>query len=142
MAVVTTIYNNAKDLLLKGDLDLVNDTFKMALVTSSYTPDFDAHDMFNDITNEITGDGYTAGGKTITNPTVTKDAVNDKSIWDFDDVVWSAATITARAGIVYKVGAGADSSPLVAYINFGTDVSSTAGDYTITIDTDGFLTIG
>lgn len=48
-----------------------SDTIKVALLTSSYTPNYDTHDFFDDITNEVTGTGYTAGGATLGSKTVT-----------------------------------------------------------------------
>ena len=47
-------------------LGFTSDTFKVMLTTSSYTEDKDAHDFRNDVTNEVTGTGYTAGGNTAT----------------------------------------------------------------------------
>jgi hypothetical protein len=48
-----------------GVWDWDTDTIKCALTTSTYTVDIDTHDFFNDVTNEITGTGYTAGGATL-----------------------------------------------------------------------------
>ena len=56
------IYNAYKKGLGDGAIDWLNDTIKVMLVTSAYTPDQDAHDFKDDITNEISGTGYTAGG--------------------------------------------------------------------------------
>jgi hypothetical protein len=42
------------------------ETHKELLVTDTEVPNFDTHDFRDDITNEITGTNYTAGGVTVT----------------------------------------------------------------------------
>jgi hypothetical protein len=69
------IYNSFKTDLLKGNIDFESDTIKVALVTDSYTPDQDSHDFFDDVTNEVSGTGYTAGGETLTSKSVTQDNI-------------------------------------------------------------------
>jgi hypothetical protein len=120
-------------------IDFDTDTLKVALVTSSYTPNQDTHDFFDDVTNEVTGTGYTAGGATLANPAVTLDTTNDLVKFDADDTVWSTATITARAGVLYKSTGTASTSGLIAYIDFGSDVTSTAADFTIAWHSNGIL---
>ena len=44
------IYNSFKANIMNGSIDLDTDTIKVALVTSSYTPDQDAHEDFADVT--------------------------------------------------------------------------------------------
>lgn len=137
------IYNNFKELLLKGaNIDFESDTIKVALVTSSYTPDFDAHDFFDDITNEVTGTGYTAGGATLASKTVTQDDTDNEGVFDAADVTWSTSTITARGAVIYKSTGTASTSPLIAYIDFGSDQVSTAGNFVITWNAEGILNIG
>jgi hypothetical protein len=58
--------------------DWDTDTIKVALTTSTYVPDIDVHDFFNDVTNEVTGTGYTAGGATLATPTLTYDTASDQ----------------------------------------------------------------
>jgi hypothetical protein len=102
MAITATAYNNGKKNLLNGTIDLDTDTIKVALTTSSYTPNIDTHEFFDDITNQVEGTGYTAGGATLANAAVTADTTNDRGVFDADDVVWSTSTITARYAIIYK----------------------------------------
>lgn len=68
-----TIYSRNKDDLRLNDL--TGATVKMALVTSSYTPDvtITGHSVWGDVSaNEIgAGNGYTAGGATLASLTVT-----------------------------------------------------------------------
>src|SRR3712207_1302567 len=69
--MANVIYNSFKRNIMSGGIDLDTDTIKVALVTSSYTPDQDAHDNFDDVTNEVSGTGYTARGVTLGSVTVT-----------------------------------------------------------------------
>lgn len=126
-------------LLNGGAIDLDTNTIKVALCTSTYTPDQDAHDFFNDITNEVSGTGYTAGGAAIGSKTVTQDNTNNRSVWDGADVSWSSSTITARYGVIYKDTGTASTSPLIALIDFGQDISSSASTFTVTFNVDGIL---
>jgi hypothetical protein len=127
---LSTIYDT-----LVGDIDFDTNTFKAMLVTSSYTPNFTAHDKRDDVTNEVTGTGYTAGGATST-VTVTKDTANNKITVQFGAVSWSSSTITARGCVYYKSRGGASSADeLVAYNDFGSDVSSTGGTFAVAATT-------
>lgn len=116
-------------------------TIKVALVTSTYTPDFDAHDFFDDVTNEITGTGYTAGGVTLANQDMTVVGASNVVKFDADDASWAGASFTARAAIVYKSTGTASSSPLIAYIDFGSNFTPQGGTFTITFSASGILTL-
>lgn len=139
--MANVIYNNLKELLLEKSIDFVNDTIKVMLVTSAYTPDQDAHDMKDDVTNEVTGTGYTAGGATLANKTATQDDTDNEGVFDADDVVWASSTITARGAVIYKDTGTASTSPLIAYIDFGADIVSTAEDFRITWNAEGILNL-
>lgn len=134
-------YNSYKDLLIEGGIDYLTDTIKVALVTSAYAVNIDAHTYFSDITNEVTGTGYTAGGATLATKTSTQDNVNDRGVMDAADVTWSASTITARGAIVYKSTGVATTSPVMFYIDFGADKSSSSSDFTIQWNTSGIAYI-
>ena len=127
---------------MNGSIDLDTDTIKVALVTSSYTPDQDNHDYFDDITNEVTGTGYTAGGATLTNKSVTQDNTDNEGVFDADDVTWSNSTITARGAVLYKDTGTASTSPLICYFDFGEDKSSANGNFTIQWNSEGIINLG
>ncbi len=127
---------------MNGGIDLDTDTIKVMLVTSSYTPDADTHDYKDDITNEVTGTGYTAGGATLSGKTVTQDNTNNLGVFDANDVTWSSSTITARGAVLYKDTGTASTSPLICYFDFGSDKSSVSGDFTIQWNSGGILTLG
>lgn len=110
----------------KDDLrfqDLVGATLKAALVTSAYTPDATnaGHALWSEVSaNEIAaGNGYTAGGLTLTGVTVT---ANSTDGWK---ITWADPTWTASGGnipawrylVVYVSGAlWGKTNPLVGYV--------------------------
>lgn len=121
-------YGNGLKGLMNGSIDLDTDTIKVALVTASYTSDNDAHDFFDDITNEVSGSGYTAGGATLANPVITVDTANNRTYLDADDTTWAASTITnARYAVIYKSTGTAGTSRLIAFVDLGAN-KSTTGD--------------
>ena len=139
--MATQFYNSFKQ---KGydsstKIDLAGDTIKCALVTSTYTPNIDTHDFFDDITNEVTGTGYTAGGATLATKTWTLNTSLDKMVFDADDASWPASTITARYAVLYKSTGTASTSPLIMIFDFGTDQSSSASEFKIVWNTGGIF---
>jgi len=122
-------------------VDWDSDTIKCALATSSYSPDIDTHDFFNDVTNEISGTGYTAGGVTLTTPTVTYDTASNEIRLDADDAQWSSASFTCRYAIVYKSTGTGSTSPLICYVDFGADETVASGLFVITWDATGVAKI-
>ncbi len=130
--MASLIYNSAIYDASTGAIDFDTDTFKMMLVTSSYTA-AKTHMKRNAVTNEVSGTGYTAGGNAAA-ATVTKDDANSRVDITFAITSWTTSTITARAGVIYKSRGGASSADeLVGYVDFGSDVSSTAGTFSVTI---------
>jgi len=133
-------YNKGFFELLSGNLNFGTDSFKVMLVTSTYTP-ATTHNFRSDVTNEVAGTGYTAGGKTTGTITVTEDDGGNKAYIDCPDIVWGASTITARAAILYKDTGVAATDILVAYYDFGSDQSSRSGDFTLSINANGLLDV-
>ena len=128
--------------ILESPRDLEAVTLKLALATSSYTPNRDTDDFRNDFTaNELANDnGYTTGGVTLTTVATSYDSASDEVRLDFDDPSWTfTGAKTWRYGIVYIDTAGADSTdPLVGLLTWDADQTvSTA--YTLTINSAGLL---
>jgi hypothetical protein len=133
--MASLIYNSAIDDMARGAIDFDTNSFKAMLVTSTYAPNKDTDDKRDDVTNEATGTGYTAGGVACVF-TVTKDTANDKVTLSFAAVSWATSTITARALVIYKSLGGASSADaLVAYNDFGSNVSSTGGTFSVAAST-------
>lgn len=118
--------------LVSGTIDLDTDTFKMMLTTSAYTPNIDTHDFRDDVTNEVTGTGYTAGGATLSGVGVTYDAASNQVRVTWTDPTWPSSTITARTAVIYKSRGGAASADeLLAYVTESADVTSTGATFTV-----------
>ena len=133
--MASTAYDSFLDDLSKGSIDMDTDTFKVMLVTSSYTEDKAAHTKRSDITSEVSGTGYTAGGATLV-PTVTKDTTNHRTTLTFPQVTWPSSTITARKAVVYKSRGGASSVDELVFVNdFGADVTTSNGTFTLNAST-------
>ena len=141
MAVTAKMYGNALLKALNKEVNYITDTIKVMLCTSAYTPDQDAHIYKSSITNEVTGTGYTAGGATLTNKTMTYDGATNTIKLDADDVVWASSTITARYAVIYDDTGTDSTSTLLGYIDFSEDKISSAGDFKITWDTAGIFAV-
>lgn len=133
--MASLIYNSCIDDMARNNIDFDTDVFRAMLVTSSYVPDKDIHTKRSNVTNEVTGTGYTTGG-TISTVTVTKNTTLDKVVIEFSAVSWPASTITARGCVYYKSRGGvASADELIAYNDFGVDTSSTGGAFSISSST-------
>ena len=137
------LYGNFLAKALNKEVDWDTDTIKVALLTSSYTPNQDTHDYYDDVVaNEVSGTGYTTGGNTLASKTITYDGSNNVIILDAADTTWSSSTITARYAVVYDdSGASNAAKALIGYVDFGSDQSSTNGNFTITWDSTGIVRI-
>lgn len=122
-------------------IDILSDTIKVMLCTSTYSPNQDTHEFKSDVTNEISGTGYTAGGSSLANKTLTYTGATNKTTFDADDTTWSSATLTARYAVIYKDTGTGSTSPLIAYIDFVSDQTSTNGNFTIQWNASGIFEI-
>lgn len=141
--MASKLYGNFLAQALNKEVDWDSDTIKVALLTNSYTPDQDAHNYYDDVVaNEVTGTGYTAGGITLANKTNTYNAGTNTIVLDADDVTWSSSTITARYAVIYDATPATNATkPLIGYVDFGSDQSSSNGNFTITWDATGIVRI-
>ena len=122
-------------------IDYLTDDIRVLLCTTTFTPDQDTMEFYSDITNEVAdGSGYTTKGELLATKTLGYTALTKVTKFDADNVVWSASTITAYYAVVYKDTGSAATSPLLGYIDFGQNYSSSSGDFTINWDSDGIFT--
>jgi hypothetical protein len=127
---------------LNKEVDFDSDTVKVMLVGSSYTPNQDTHVYKSDVTGEVTGTGYTAGGATLASKTITYDAANNVIVLDAADTTWANSTITARYAVIYDDAGASDAAKvLLGYVDFGADQSSTNGNFALTWDATGIFRI-
>lgn len=108
-------------------------TFKLALYDNNAS--FTASTTDYTATDEVSGTGYSAGGGTLTNVTPTTSGTT--AFTDFDDLTFSSSTITARGALIYNTtaGGGSGTTESVVVLDFGSDKSSSAGDFTIIFPT-------
>lgn len=134
--MASLIFNSALRDEAIGSIDFDTDTFKVMLVTSAYTPNKDTHTKRSDVTNEVSGTGYTAGGAASAVSVAAVDTTNDRVVITFGAVSWPGATITARGAVYYKSRGGASSADeLIAYDDFGADIVATAGTFSLAAST-------
>lgn len=141
MAASITLYNHtalriqdATNILLSAG------TFKVSLHTSASNAATLTNAVYADLTNELaTGFGYTSGGGTLANVTLTTVTTND-SMFDADDFVWSAVggSIPAwRYAVIRRSDTvNALVGPLIGYILGDTapaDIPATAATKTLTL---------
>ena len=126
-----------KQQLLTGSHNFTNssgDTFKLALYDNNAT--FTAATTAYTSSNEVGDSGsYAAGGGTLTNVTPTTSGTT--ALTDFADKTYTSATITARGALIYntQTAGGSGTTNTVVVLDFGSDKSSTSGDFQIVFPT-------
>lgn len=129
------VFNRSLELWARGQIDFDTDTFKVMLTTNGYAENKDTHDFRDDVTNEVVGTGYTSGGNVVT-VGVALDTANDRLDITLGGTTWPSSTITARKAVYYKArGGAAAADELVAVNDFGADVVSSAGTFTLAAST-------
>ena len=131
MAISTAMCTSFKSQLMSGLHDFDNpggNTFKIALYTSSAT--LGASTTAYSATDEVTGTGYTAGGNTLVSVSPTTSGTT--AYVDFADTTWSNSTITANGALIYNANS---SNAAVVTLAFGSDKSSSNGDFVIVFPT-------
>lgn len=113
---------------------------KVLMVTDTHTPNFDTHDFRNDITNEVSGTGYSAGGAAITSTEVTLSS--GTLTFDGADVSWASSTIANAMAAVLYTNVGADTTDqLILLSDFVNAASSSGGTFTIQWSASGLFTL-
>lgn len=108
------------------------DVFYMALYTNTAT--LDATTTAYTATGETSGTGYVAGGQALAN--VNPTSTGTTAFTDFADEVWTSATFTARGAMIYNTTpAHTYTNPSVLILDFGSDKTVSAGDFTVVFPT-------
>jgi hypothetical protein len=136
MAISQAMCTSFKVNLLQGAQNFNTGTtkvYKIALYTSSATLGAGTTSYSGSTSGEVAnGGGYTTGGNTLTVSQIPTDGGSGTTAFiDFADTTWSAATITARGALIYN----STDDTAVAVLDFGSDKTSTAGDFTIIFPT-------
>lgn len=100
-------------------IDYLSDTIKAALTTSAYTPNLDTHEFFSDVTNEITGTGYSAGGVALSSKTIAYTAANSWGVSRANSTAYAVGDIVRPAtgnGRLYRcIVAGTSGGSIPTY---------------------------
>ncbi|KKN15253.1 hypothetical protein LCGC14_0987980 [marine sediment metagenome] len=149
--MATFVYNKGTTEIANGGIDLLTDTLKMMLVTSSYVADRDDDFIEEGVDDanehEIVVSGYTggfggAGRKTLGTKTVTEDDANDRVEFDIANITWTALGVgaTIAGAIIVKEITNDLASILIAYLDIA-DTPTNGGDVTLDINADGVIQI-
>ena len=118
--------------LLEGVHNFKNsggNTFNLALYTNSAS--FNAATTTYTSSNEVSGTGYSAKGGSLTRVDPTTSSTT--AFTDFADLTFGSSSITARGALIFNDTASGD--PSVVVLDFGSDKSSSSGDFTIQFPT-------
>lgn len=143
MAVTAWWYAEAFIQMLDKQIDFVTDDIAATLHTSTYTPNQDTHNFFNDLTNQLsTANGYTNEDGTGTGKLLAGKGVTSSTnvvTLDADNVVWTftGAGNTARILVLSDVTSNVTTTdPLILWVDFGQNETASGGG-TFTIDWSG-----
>lgn len=125
--MATNWYGKAVQSVLSKQTNLVSDNIKVALFSNSYVPNFDTDNLFTEISGQVTGTGYTAGGIVLANKTLTQDTAANVWKFDADDITFSGVTLSFRYAVIYS----ATNNQLIACVDFGSTQSTANQDLTI-----------
>ena len=132
--MANVLYASAKKLFLDGDIDLLNDTIKVALIDTNDVSYSAAHDFYDDISAGVVGTPVALASKTTT-----------AGAFDSADPTWSAVTgDVSEAIVIYKDTGVAGTSPLIAWYDTGVTglpVTPNGGDITVTVSASGWFSL-
>jgi hypothetical protein len=144
MAVTAFAYPMLFSTTWNKEADLDTDTIKCALSNTAYTyaathKYFDAAPFNTAWTELTTANGYTAGGVTLTSPTITN---GQTTSWTAGNAVWtSTGTLSATSAVVYD-STPASNKPLISYVLFGGTVTAASGaTLTIAWNASGIISV-
>lgn len=142
MAVTSKWYGQAQMLALQKKIDVVADDIRVALLTSAYTPDQDAHVYFADVVgSEVVGPGYVAGGVALAAKAIGYTPASNLIVYGASNPSWTLATFTARYAVYYDRSPSTDATrPLLSFVDFGADTPVAGGTFTLDV-TAGIVTV-
>jgi len=143
-ATTAKMYGQAVKSAFEGKINIVSDTIKVMLVTSSYTLNQDTDIYVSSVrASELIASGYTAGGFTLASKTSTYDGTSNTYTFDATDLanILTNFTGTFRYLVIYDDTPATDvEKPLIACQDFGSDQTATSGNVSITWATSGIFT--
>jgi len=140
MAVTAWWFAKAGLSIANKEIDWNDGKMTVMLLSNANAPDQDADDYISDLDgDEVSGTGYTADGQALASYT----QATSENVCTFDaaNTTWSNSTITAQFAVVYYNTGTNTNSPVMCWVDFGTDESSSGGDFTINWNASGIATI-
>lgn len=127
MPIQQGLTTSFKHQMILAEQNLSTDVLWIALYTAF--SDIGPNTTVYTTDNEVVGSGYTAGGQQLQNVTI--GVSSDGVIFiDFDNVVWPAASFTARGALIYNV---TQANASVAVLDFGADKTCVNQTFTMTM---------
>jgi hypothetical protein len=138
MSASASLYGGFYLSLANKQINLNSDAFAVGLLGNTYTPS-DSHRYWSDVSaQEITGTGYTAGGKALSG--VTASYASNTLTFTASTLQWTSSTITAYYAVVYDTTPGtASTNPLIGYVNFGGAQNDSGGTFQIAWNASGIF---
>lgn len=144
--MASKIFNEAKERLLAGDLDLNADDIRVSLHMTNTTIDTenDGISINSDFAtpDEFDGSGYSAGGQALDNEAVSKDDTNDRALFDADDELFTslgAGTRNIAGALVYEFNTNWGASSPIAWYEFS--ATPDGSNFTIQWNSVGLLSL-
>ncbi len=115
--------------LLKGAHNFTTNTIYIALYEAGSGAPYAVSDTVyaSGTANQVSGTGYTTGGKVLQNGTVANQT--NVATVTFDTISWTSATFGAAYGVLYN---NSSSDKLIVVLDFGGTKSCSNGTFTIT----------
>ena len=132
MAIAQAMCTSFKEDLFQKEQDLDSDTIKIALYTS-YAYLGAATTAYTTSGEVASGNGYTTGGETLTNPVIGTSGTT--AYVDFDNPEWTSASFTTAGALIYNDTTAGDNA--IAVLNFGGDFTVTSGTFRIVFPSPG-----
>lgn len=120
----------------------VSKTYRMSLHDSSLIPNEDTHKNFSDLTDEVSGTGYVAGGDDIGDPVLTQDDELNEVKVDWEDYTFTNLTVPEiRYAAIYEDTGTPGTSTIIAILDFGQNEASVAADFIVKMNAHGVLNV-
>jgi hypothetical protein len=133
----TKMYNSA----FSGLIDAENDEIKAMLLSEDYSPNMETHQFKSDLSHEVAGTGYDAGGIVLENVTITNPS-NGVFKLDCDDPEFDAINVTFHYVVIYNNTPATDAErPLLCCVNMGENLEFNGENFKSIISANGIFTI-
>jgi hypothetical protein len=146
MATTLNLYDAWRDIVADPTrAAAISGTLKCMIVTGTYSPNQNTHDFKDDVTNEVSGTNYTAGGNTCASPTWTGPDGSGVLTFDATDpAAWvqhASGFSNGRRAVLYYDTGTPGTSRLVGYTDdFGADSGNVSGDFSVAFNAAGIYT--